>query len=303
MAPQVFLITGTSTGFGNELVKKCLSEGDKVVATARNSSKLKFDNTTKDNFLAVDLDVTEQKSIDNAFEKALSQFGRVDVVVNNAGYGLAGEFESLSEKQIRTQMEINFFGLLDVTRKALQVMREVNKPQGGKIQQITSIGGQRGVPNFSLYCASKWAVEGFTEALSHELKPEWNIKLTCVEPGGFRTDWAGRSMEFGERHPVITHLSLAEWRGTAGADNLQAYDHMDAKKTMGERHGTQAGDPVKGARAMWEIAQLPSPPLRTVIGSDAYKAIMGKIKTYGEEYPKYQELAESTDVEGYQRPT
>ncbi|KAK1813887.1 hypothetical protein LTR12_011719 [Friedmanniomyces endolithicus] len=204
MAPQVFLITGTSTGFGNELVKKCLSEGDKVVATARNSSKLKFDGTTKDNYLAVDLDVTEQKSIDSAFEKALSQFGRVDVVVNNAGYGLAGEFESLSEKQIRTQMEINFFGLLDVTRKALQVMREVNKPQGGKIQQITSIGGQRGVPNFSLYCASKWAVEGFTEALSHELKPEWNIKLTCVEPGGFRTDWAGRSMEFGERHPVST---------------------------------------------------------------------------------------------------
>jgi len=106
MAPQVFLITGTSTGFGNELVKKCLSEGDKVVATARNASKLKFDNTTKDNFLALDLDVTEQKSIDNAFEKALSQFGRVDVVVNNAGYGLAGEFESLSEKQIRTQMEV-----------------------------------------------------------------------------------------------------------------------------------------------------------------------------------------------------
>ncbi|KAK0266819.1 hypothetical protein LTS16_023546 [Friedmanniomyces endolithicus] len=284
MAPQVFLITGTSTGFGNELVKKCLSEGDKVVATARNASKLKFDNTTKDNFLALDLDVTEQKSIDNAFEKALSQFGRVDVVVNNAGYGLAGEFESLSEKQIRTQMEINFFGLLDVTRKALQVMREVNKPSGGKIQQITSIGGQRGVPNFSLYCASKWAVEGFTEALSHELKPEWNIKLTCVEPGGFRTDWAGRSM-----------ISARGIRS--------AYDHMDAKKTMGERHGTQAGDPVKGARAMWDIAQLPSPPLRTVIGSDAYKAIMGKIKTYGEEYPKYQELAESTDVEGYQRPT
>ena len=106
MAPQVFLITGTSTGFGNELVKICLSEGDKVVATARNSSKLKFDGTTKDNFLAVDLDVTEQQSIDNAFEKALSQFGRVDVVVNNAGYGLAGEFESLSEKQIRTQMEV-----------------------------------------------------------------------------------------------------------------------------------------------------------------------------------------------------
>merc|ERR1711939_1291626 len=144
MAPQVFFITGTSTGFGYELVKKCLeTERDKVVATARNSSKVQFDGATKDNFLAVDCDVTDQKSIDNAFDKAIAQFGRID-------------------KQIRTQMEVNFFGLLNVTRKALQVMREVNKPCCGKIQQITSIGGQRGVPTFSIYCASKWAVEGYT---------------------------------------------------------------------------------------------------------------------------------------------
>ena len=211
MAPQVFLITGTSTGFGNELVKKCLQEGDKVVATARNSSKLKFDGTTKDNYLALDLDVTEQKSIDAAFDAAIKQFGRIDVVCNNAGYGLSGEFESVSDKQARTQMEVNFFGLLNVTRKALSVMREVNKPCGGKIQQITSIGGQRGVPTFSIYCASKWAVEGFTEALSHELKPEWNIHLTCIEPGGFRTDWAGRSMIFGEeKNPVSCALGPTE---------------------------------------------------------------------------------------------
>lgn len=104
MAPQVFFITGTSTGFGYELVKKCLTEGDKVVATARNSSKLKFDGTTKDNFLAVDCDVTNEKSIDAAFDAAIKQFGRVDVVCNNAGYGLSGEFESLSDKQIRTQV-------------------------------------------------------------------------------------------------------------------------------------------------------------------------------------------------------
>ena len=96
-------------------------------------------------------------------------------------------------------MEVNYFGLLDVTRKALEIMREQNKPPGGKIQQVTSIGGQRGVPTFTIYCSSKWAVEGFTEALSKELKPEWNIKLTCIEPGGFRTDWAGRSMEFNEK--------------------------------------------------------------------------------------------------------
>jgi len=283
MAPQIFFITGTSTGFGSELVKHCISEGDKVVATARSSSKLKFDNTTKDNFLAVDCDVTDTQSIDNAFKKALSQFGRIDVVVNNAGYGLCGEFESLSDRQIRKQMEVNFFGLINVTRKALDIMREKNSPPGGKIQQITSIGGQRGVPTFSTYCASKWAVEGFTEGVSHELKPEWNIKLTCIEPGGFRTDWAGRSMEFGE-------------------NKNKAYEHIDAEKAMRQRNGTQAGDPVKGARAMWEVAQMEDPPLRTVIGSDAYTAIMGKIKAYGELYPKYKDLANSTDVDGYKRP-
>lgn len=167
--PRVFLVTGTSTGFGHELVKEILAKGDIAVATARDSSKLKFDNTTPENFLAVDLDVTKKQSIDAAFDKALSQFQRVDVVVNNAGYGLSGAFETLSDQQLRTQMDVNFFGLLDVTRKALEVMREKNSPPGGLIQQVTSIGGQRGVPSFTIYCASKWAVEGFTEALSHEV--------------------------------------------------------------------------------------------------------------------------------------
>jgi len=181
-------------------------------------------------------------------------------------------------------MEVNFFGLLNVTREALKIMREKNSPPGGRIQQITSIGGQRGVPTFSIYCASKWAVEGYTEALQQELKPEWNIKLTCIEPGGFRTDWAGRSMDFGySKEP--------------------AYDHINAKEAMGKRNGTQAGDPVKGARAMWDIAKLEDPPLRVVIGSDAYTAMMGKIKTYGELYPKYEKLSNSTDVDGYERPT
>ncbi|KAL2052771.1 hypothetical protein ABVK25_007011 [Lepraria finkii] len=115
---------------------------------------------------------------------------------------------------------------------------------------------------FSIYCASKWAVEGFTEAISNEVKPEWNINFTCIEPGGFRTDWAGRSMSFADqRHP--------------------AYDHIDAKKFMRERNGTQAGDPIKGAKAMYELAIMKEPPLRVVIGSDAYKAILGKLKLMG----------------------
>jgi NAD(P)-dependent dehydrogenase (short-subunit alcohol dehydrogenase family) len=283
MPPQVFFITGTSTGFGYHYVEKCLQSGDKVVATARNSSKLQFPSATAENLLTLDCDVTNQSSIDAAFAKALSHFHRIDVVVNNAGYGLSGEFESLTDPQIRKQMEVNFFGLLNVTRAALETMREKNSPPGGRIQQITSIGGQRGVPTFSVYCASKWAVEGFTESLAQELKPEWNIKLTCIEPGGFRTDWAGRSMDF-------------------GAEKKGAYDHIDAKAQMGKRNGTQAGDPVKGADAMWQVAKMVDPPLRLVIGSDAYSAIMGKIKTYGENYPKYEELSNSCDVDGYERP-
>lgn len=126
-------------------------------------------------------------------------------------------------------------------------------------------------------------MEGFTEAISHEVKPEWGIKFTCVEPGGFRTDWAGRSMAFAdERHP--------------------AYDHLDAKNAMGDRHGSQAGDPVKGAKAMYELAVMQDPPLRVVIGSDAYKAIMSKIDAYSQNYKKYEQISNSTDVDGYQRP-
>ena len=234
------------------------------------------------NYLPLKLDVTDQQQVDAAFKAALDKFGRIDVVVNNAGYGLAGVFEELTEQQIKTQMDVNFFGLIRVTKKAMEVMRE-QKPSGGLIQQVTSIGGQRGVPYFSLYCASKWAVEGFTEAVNQEVKPEWGIKFQCVEPGGFRTDWAGRSMTFPEkRHP--------------------AYDHKNAEEYMTKRHGTQAGDPIKGAKAMYELATLKEPPLRVVIGTDAYKAINQKITDYGENYKKYEKISNSTDVEGYKAP-
>lgn len=237
-------------------------------------------NTPK-NYLAVKLDVTENVDIESAFKAALDKFGRVDVVVNNAGYGLAGAFEELTESQVRKQMEVNFFGLTAVTRKAMAVMRE-QKPSGGLIQQVTSIGGQTGVPLFSIYCASKWAVEGFTEALTKEVHPAWGIKFTCVEPGGFRTDWAGRSMDFPEeRHP--------------------AYGHVNAKNAMGSRHGKQAGDPPKAAKAMYKLATMEKPPLRVVLGSDAYESIHKKIDEYGENYKKYEDLSLSTDVDGYKK--
>jgi len=276
MSPRVFLITGTSTGFGAEYVKAVLAAGDIAVATARDPSKLSFSGTSPENYLAVSLDVTHKSSIDAAFQSALEKFGRVDVVVNNAGYGLSGPFETLSEKQIRQQMEINFFGLLDVTRKAMETMRD--RGTGGLIQQITSIGGQRGVPLFSIYCASKWAVEGFTEAISKEVKPEWGIKFTCIEPGGFRTDWSGRSMAFGEV-------------------KVPAYDHLDPEKRAKDRHGTQDGDPAKAAKDMYELAVMKDPPLRCVLGTDAYKGITAKLEEYKENVERFKELSNNTDVD------
>lgn len=215
--------------------------------------------------------------MEEAFKAALQTFDRVDVVVNNAGYGLAGPFEELKDDQVRKQMEVNFFGLSNVTRKAMSVLRE-QKPSGGVIQQVTSIGGQIGVPMFSIYCASKWAVEGFTETLSKEVKPEWGIKFTCIEPGSFRTDWAGRSMAFPEK-------------------KIKEYDHLDANKEMRKRDGKQKGDPKKGAKAMYELAIMENPPLRVVIGPDAYEGVLGKLKQYEENYKSYEKLSNSTDFD------
>ncbi|KAI8941805.1 hypothetical protein NX059_003006 [Plenodomus lindquistii] len=279
MAPRVFLITGCSTGFGEELVKIVLKNGDHVVATARNSSKLSFDGANESNSLILDLDVTKKETIDSAFAAAVKKFKRVDVVVNNAGMGYSGPFETLSDKQLRQQMEINFFGLIDVTRKAMETMRDLKT--GGVIQQVTSIGGQLGVPNFAIYCASKFAVEGFTEAVSKEVKPEWGIKFTCIEPGGFRTDWSGRSMEFGE----ISH---------------PAYDDVDARKNAESRHHTQAGDPAKGAQVFYDLAIMDDPPLRCVVGTDAYAGINKKLEDYGESVKKFEKWSNSTNVDGYE---
>ncbi|KAK0508388.1 hypothetical protein JMJ35_009472 [Cladonia borealis] len=275
--PRVFLITGTSTGFGKHLVQEVIDKGDIAVATARNPSTLSFENTNPKNYFAVKLDVIVPKDIDLAFSAALEQFGRVDVVINNAGYSLSGPFEELSDTQIKKQMDVNFFGLMAVTRKAMQVMRE-QQPCGGLIQQVTSIGGQLGLPTYSIYCASKWAIEGFTEAISHEVLPTWNINFTLIEPGAFRTDIAGRSMEYAtHRHP--------------------AYEHIDARKNSSQFHGIQPGDPVKGAKAMYELAIMEKPPLRVVPGNAAYEMVMEKLKRDKEGYTRFETLSRRTEVD------
>ncbi|KAK5064328.1 hypothetical protein LTR84_000161 [Exophiala bonariae] len=276
MSGRIFFVTGTSSGFGKTLVEEILARGDKVVATTRNSNSLNFSSATPENFVSVALDVTDTASVTNAFDVALSTFGRVDVVVNNAGFGLCGPFEELDENQISEQMNVNFFGCVNVTRKAIQVMRE-QKPPGGLIQQISSMAGQKGMPTYSIYCASKWALAGFTEAVAAEMKPEWGISFTCLEPGGFRTNWAGSSMVFPKRR-------LAE------------YDHLDARERASKRHGTQVGDPLKAGKAIYDLAVMKEPPTRIVLGSDAYDLVMAKLDDYRRIYTSFEEFSKSTDV-------
>ncbi|KAG4443945.1 hypothetical protein IFR05_000585 [Cadophora sp. M221] len=276
--PKIFLITGTSTGFGHDLTQEIINRGDIAVATARNPGSLYFENTTMSNYLSLKLDVTDRKSISAAFQQTIQKFGRIDVVVNNAGYGLTGNFEEMTGEHIRSQMEVNFFGLLDVTREAMVAMR-TQIPKGGVIQQITSTGGLWGAAGFSLYCASKFAVEGFTDSIAKEVKPEWNIKFTCIEPGGFRTEWAGRSMTFTERHPE--------------------YDHVDIQSYMVARNGNQPGDPRKAAKAMYELAMMENPPPRIVLGTDAYAKIVAKLEADKESVKEFEILSTMTNVDGF----
>ncbi|KAI1733480.1 hypothetical protein F4680DRAFT_463803 [Xylaria scruposa] len=275
---KIFFITGCSSGFGNALVQKCLDAGDKVVATSRRPDDLRFVNVNEHNYLAVGVDIGCSESIQAAFDRAIAAFGRVDVVVNNAGVGLCGAFEELTDRDIQSVMEINFMGVIRVTRAALHIMRNVNNPPGGLIQQITSIAGQCGMPAVSAYCASKWAVEGLTESITMEMKPEWNIKLTCVEPGGFRTEWAHKNMLF--RHPKQI---------------LPAYRHLPAENIMEKMGEQQVGDPIKGAAAIHQLAHMHDPPLRCLLGSEAFEMMAAKLKHYGETYCDFESIALAVD--------
>ncbi|BFZ55456.1 hypothetical protein PYCC9005_002497 [Savitreella phatthalungensis] len=280
---RTFLVTGTSSGFGAELVKRVILQGDNIVAASRDSAKLVRPETATDsNYLAVDLDVCDKQSINSAFARAIEKFGRIDVVINNAGYAVAGEFESTSDTQVRSLFDVNCFGVFNVTRKALATMR-TQSPPGGVIQQVTSIGGQVSAPLFSIYVSSKWAVEGFTEAVAGELKPEWNIHLTCVEPGAFNTEFTG------------TSLLVADQK-------VAAYDHVDATKLSEMYHGKLPGDSTKAAKCMYELAVMEKPPLRCALGPDAYDGVKRKLESYQDNLQKYEKSFSQTDRDDLHPP-
>jgi NAD(P)-dependent dehydrogenase (short-subunit alcohol dehydrogenase family) len=240
---KIWFITGSSRGFGRQFAQAALERGDKVAATARNTDSLAdLVSAHGAAILPLKLDVTDKAAAFESVQRAHEHFGRLDVVVNNAGYGLFGAVEELTEQQVREQMETNFFGALWVTQAALPFLRAQGS---GHIVQISTVGGVVSFPSFGGYNASKWALEGLTEALAQEVAG-FGVKVTLVEPGGFATDWAGSSGTF--------------------AAQLLAYDEMrTAVAAMWS--SVQPGDPAATGPALLRIADADNPPLRVFFGT------------------------------------
>jgi NAD(P)-dependent dehydrogenase (short-subunit alcohol dehydrogenase family) len=271
----VWFITGCSTGFGHELARAVLARGWRVAATARDRSRLAdLVGAAGERALALDLDVTDAAQVAAAVAAAEARFGRIDVLVNNAGYGYQSSVEEGEEAQIRAQFDANVFGLFAVTRAVLPGMRA---RRHGHVLNITSVAGFVGFPGSGYYAASKHAVEGFSDALAFEGEP-LGIRVTCVAPGPFRTDWAGRSLR-------QTPSRIADYASTAGA-------RMAATAT---RSGHQPGDPVRAAEAMIHITEIDSPPRHLVLGAFGVDAVAGRLRGSLEEIERWRDVGVGTD--------
>ncbi len=243
MLPKVWFITGTSRGFGLEWATAALERGDKVVATARKLDPLrKLADKYSSTLLPLELDVTNREAVVSAVDQGYEHFGQLDVVINNAGYGLFGMVEEVSEAQARAQMETNFFGALWVTQAALPHLRA---QKSGHIIQVSSIGGITAFPLVSMYHASKWALEGLSQSLAQEVRG-FGISVTLIEPGGFATDWGGSS--------------------AAHADALPAYDALKKEVAEQRKKRWQPGDPAATRSALLKIVDAEHPPLRVFFG-------------------------------------
>lgn len=243
MSSKVWFITGASRGFGRVWAEAALGRGDKVAATARHPESLApLRHRYRESVLPVALDVTQKARVDAAVREAHDRFGRLDVVVNNAGYGLFGAVEEVSEEQARAQLETNFFGALWVTKAALPYLRAQGS---GHIIQVSSVGGVLASPNLGLYHASKWALEGMSQALASEVR-DFGIRVTLVEPGGYATDWSGSS--------AVRAASTPE------------YDPMRDARLRLQRSRPPPGDPVATAEAILRVVDSPEPPLRVFFG-------------------------------------
>ncbi|SPA56055.1 oxidoreductase [Cupriavidus taiwanensis] len=272
---KVWFITGASRGFGLELTRAALARGDRVVATARNPQAVIGAVGEHEHLLAVALDVTSEDQAIAAAAAAVARFGRIDVLVNNAGYGLLGAVEEASAREVEQQFATNVFGVLAVTRAVLPQMR---RQRSGHIVNISSIGGYAAYPGWGVYGATKFAVEGLTEALSAELAP-LGVRATVVEPGFFRTDFLDASSL------VRVGTEIGEYAETVGA--MRAH--------MASANHQQPGDPARLATALLALADSDNPPVRLPLGSDTVARIADKHRKVEGELAAWHALAVSTD--------
>ena len=280
MKNKVWFVTGASKGLGLALVKKLLAEGYRVAATSRRADELqKAVGAAADTFLPLTVRLEDEADVEQGIRKAAEHFGSLDVIVNNAGYGLAGALEELSDAEARANFNINVFGSLNVIRKALPFLR---RQRSGHIFNVSSIGGFSGAfPGFGIYCATKFAVQGLTESLAVEVKP-FGIHATIVSPGYFRTDF----------------LSAASFR--VPENEIAEYENVrDAQSTHQHSYnGNQPGDPEKAAEVLIAIAELKEPPVHLFLGADAYALAEEKIGSVQRDMENVRAQATATAFAG-----
>ncbi|PSN12554.1 short-chain dehydrogenase/reductase [filamentous cyanobacterium CCT1] len=275
IASKVWLITGCSTGFGRALAEAVLQKGDRLLATARKPEQLgalveHYPDTAK----AVRLDVTSPQDIQAAIDNAIATFGRIDVLVNNAGHGLIAALEEVSDEEAHQFFETNFFGALRLMQSVLPVMRQQGS---GHIVNLSSTAGLVGFGGSSLYCGAKFAMEGTSEALAKEVE-SFGVKVTLIEPGAFRTDFNGRSL-------ATVEQSIDAYASVSGA-SLQWFKEMD---------GQQPGDPAKAAQAIIQAVESPYPPIRLALGADAMSLIQEKLERVKTDLDAWQQVTVSTN--------
>lgn len=271
----VWFLTGASSGFGREMVKQLLNQGKRVVATARDPSKLaSLVKGHEGRVLALKLDVTSRSQAEAAVAQSVQHFGRIDVLVNNAGYGYTGAIEEGDEAEVREMFDTNFFGAARMIHLVLPTMRA---QRSGLIINISSIAGLVGFPGLGYYSATKFALEGLSEALRGEVSP-LGIQVMAVEPSGFRTDFAGRSI-------VDTKRGIADYTSSASK----------VKQAIHDYHGKQAGDPIKAVQSIIAAAELKHPPHHLILGEDAFRKSAQKSEAFMRLIQEQKEIALAAD--------
>lgn len=273
--PKVWFITGASKGLGLSLVKQLLANGQFVAATSRRQDELlQAAGPASDRFLPLQVDLTDESSVANALDKTHKTFRRIDVVVNNAGYGIGGSIEELTDEETRQGFEVNVFGSLNVIRHALPYLRA---QQSGHIINISSIAGISASSGWAIYAATKFAMVGFSEVLADDVK-EFGIKVTVVAPGAFRTRFLSSDSLVLAQKPIDAYTSVRA--------SHAKYKQMD---------GEQAGDPEKAADALIRLADEANPPVYLLLGSDAYRRAMNKLDVLNQAFTSHEALTKSTD--------